>query len=47
MNAWNIVSRYVALEKRAGHSGDWKRAQRIAAHVRRAAVLHGYTGNPY
>jgi hypothetical protein len=44
---WCRVGRYVALEKRAGWSGDWMRAQRIAAHVRRASSLYGFTSNPY
>ena len=47
MNAWQIVSRYAALEKRAGHCGDWKRAQRVASHVRRAADMYDYNHNPY
>lgn len=45
--AWRIVSRYVGAEKRAGWSGDWMRAQRIAAHVVRTCALYGFTINPY
>lgn len=47
MDYIDTIQRYVSAEKRAGFSGDWMLAQRIAAHVRRVCEMWNYLRNPY
>lgn len=47
MNAYDVISKYVAAEKRAGYQGNDKKVAVMSRHVARCCIMYGYNYNPY